>query len=328
VHLLSELLENATAFSPETTQVIVSGHALYGGGSLITITDGGTGMSEQELTLLNRQLVSPSLTDMPVAPHTGLSAVALLAARHRITVTLSTPPDGGTVAEVYLPAALISLDAEPGGRQGRAGEAPSAETSAEAAAGAIDLLLSARRFASGAEPPPGPESDAPEAVPLMLGAPVPSSDPGTSTGVTEPEPVGAAPGDEPPIFESVRSGHFYAFGQDVPRVSEQQAGQSPAGPPARPPAPWGDGNSGAVARPPTAGRPASAELPQRGQQPGRVRGRAAGQESRQAPAGQSADHAEQASEPPAQRPPGEDGGPAQHQRETAWTGWLKGNRPS
>jgi hypothetical protein len=332
VHLLAELLENATAFSPETTQVIVSGHTVCGGGSLITITDGGTSMSEKELTLLNRQLVSPSLADMPVASRTGLAAVALLAARHRITVTLSTPPDGGTVAEVYLPAALISLDAGPGGRQGRAGEAPLAETSAEAAAGALDLLLSARRFASGAEPPPGPETDpetdAPEAVPLMLGAPVPSPDPGTSTGVTEPGPVGAAPGDEPPIFESVRSGHFYAFGQDVPRVSEQQAGQAPAGPPARPPAPWGDGSGRAVAGPPTAGRPASSSPPQRVSQPGQIRARAGGQESRQAPAGESADQAEQASELPAQLPPGADGDPAAPQREATWTGWLMGNRPS
>ena len=46
VHLLAELLENATTFSPETTQVLVSGHAMVGGGSLVTITDGGPGMSE------------------------------------------------------------------------------------------------------------------------------------------------------------------------------------------------------------------------------------------------------------------------------------------
>ena len=43
VHLLAELLENATTFSPETTHVIVSGHAVSGGGALVTITDGGTG---------------------------------------------------------------------------------------------------------------------------------------------------------------------------------------------------------------------------------------------------------------------------------------------
>jgi hypothetical protein len=134
----------------------------------------------------------------------------------------------------------------------------------------------------------------------MLGAPVPSPAPGTSTGVTEPEPVGAEPGDGTPIFESVRSGYVHAFGRDLPRSSEQQAGQSLAGQPARPPASWGDGSGRAVAGPPTAGRPASSEpptasspassgLPQRIPQPGQVRGAAADQETQQAPAAESAE---------------------------------------
>jgi signal transduction histidine kinase len=288
VHLLAELLENATTFSPDTTQVIVSGHACVGGGSLITITNGGTSMPEEEVRLLNRQLVNPSLADMTIVPHTGLSAVALLAARHGITVTLSVPPDGGTTAEVYLPDALISVGAGPGGWQGRAGEALVAETSADAAAGVADLPLSARRFASGPEPPLGPETDAPELVPVMLGAPVPSPAPGTSAGVTEPEPMGAEPGDGPPIFESVRSGHFYAFGRDL-RVSEQQAGQTPAERPARPTASGGDGNGRAVAGPPTADRPATSGLPQRVPHPEQVHGAAAGQETRQASAAESAE---------------------------------------
>jgi signal transduction histidine kinase len=290
VHLLAELLENATTFSPETTQVIVSGHAVVGGGSLITITDSGTGMSEEELALFNWQLDNPAPADMAVARRMGLFAVALLAARHGITVTLSKPPDGGTTAEVYLPAALISLGAGPGGRRGRAGEAPLARAgeaplagaSEEAGAGVADQPFSALRFASGPEPPFGPGTDAPEAVPLMLGAPVSSPAPGTSTGVTEPEPVGAEPGDGTPIFESVRSGYLHAFGRDLPRSSEQQAGQSPAGQPVRPPASWGDGSDRAVAGPPTAGQPASSGLPQRTPHPGQVRGLAGDQENRQA----------------------------------------------
>ncbi|HEY5985846.1 MAG TPA: ATP-binding protein, partial [Streptosporangiaceae bacterium] len=280
VHLLAELLENATTFSRGTTQVIVSGHAVCGGGSLITITDGGTGMSEEELTLLNWQLANPSLADMAAARHMGLFAVALLAARHGITVTLSMPPDGGTTAEVYLPAELISLDAEPGGWRGRAGETSLAGAREGAGAGVADLPFSALRFASGPEPPLGSETDAAEAVPLMLGAPVPSPAPGTSTGVTEPEPVGAEPGDGPPIFESVRSGYPHAFGRGPLRFSEQQAGQSPAGWPARPPASWGDGSGRDVAGPPTAGRPASSALPPSIPQPGQVRGAAVDQETR------------------------------------------------
>jgi signal transduction histidine kinase len=297
VHLLAELLENAATFSPETTQVIVSGHAVYGGGSLITITDSGTGMSEEELAQLNWHLANPSPTDTAVAQHMGLIAVALLAARHGITVTLSAPPDGGTTVEVYLPAALTSLDAEPGGWRRPAGGAPLAGASGaplaggskEAGAGVADLPFSARRFASGPEPPLGPETDAPEAVPVLLGAPVPSPGPGTSTGVIEPEPVAADPDDGTPIFASVRSGYHYVFGRDLPRSSEQQPGQSPAGRRARPPASWGDGGGRAVAGPPKAPRPASSGLPQRIPPPGQVRGAAVDQETPQASAAQSAE---------------------------------------
>ncbi len=157
VHLLAELMENATTFSPETTQVIVSGHAVAGGGSLITITDGGAGMSEEELALFNWQLDNPAPADMAVARRMGLFAVALLAARHGITVTLSKPRDGGTTAEVYLPAALISLDAEPGGWQGQVREAPLAcgqRGNRHRACGPA-FLRSAVRLRATASPRPG-----------------------------------------------------------------------------------------------------------------------------------------------------------------------------
>jgi signal transduction histidine kinase len=155
VHLLAELLENAATFSPETTQVIVSGHAVVGGGSLITITDGGPGMSEEELTLLNWQLANPSPADTTVARQMGLFAVAFLAARHGITVTLSMPPDGGTTAEVYLPAALISLDAKPGGWRGPA-RSPLGPVREEAAQGCGPAFLrSPVRLQARASPRPG-----------------------------------------------------------------------------------------------------------------------------------------------------------------------------
>ena len=273
VHLLAELLENATTFSPETTQVIVSGYAVRGGGSLVSITDAGMGMSGEELRLLNWQLANPSLADMAVAGHMGLFAVAHLAARHGITVTLSMPPDGGTTAEVYLPAALVSLDAGFGGWQGHSDKTPQAGASEEADADVADLPFSVLRFASGPEPPLGPETDAPEAVPVLLSAPPPRPAPGTSTGVTEPEPAGADPGDGPPIFESVRSGYLYAFGRDPLRFSEQKAGQSPTGRPAGPPETWGEGSGRAVAGPPP-GRPVWSGLRRRSPQPGQARGTA------------------------------------------------------
>ena len=110
VHLLAELLENATAFSPKTTQVIVSGHPVRGG-LLVSITDAGTGIAEEYLGQLNWQLAHPSDADTAVSQHMGLFAVAHLAARHGISVALDLPPEGGTAAEVYLPASLILPDA-------------------------------------------------------------------------------------------------------------------------------------------------------------------------------------------------------------------------
>jgi signal transduction histidine kinase len=301
VHLLAELLENATTFSPKTAEVIVSGHAVYGGGSLVTITDGGTGMSEEELTLLNWQLANPSRADMAVDRHMGLFTIALLAARHGITVTLSTPPDGGTTAEVYLPDALITVHAEPGAWPRQASEAPWASSEApwaseEADAGLADLLFPAPRFAVGPEPHLGSEPDPPAAIPLLLGAPVPAPAPGTSTGVIEPEPVGTepepvdtGPGHGAPIFESVRSGYLHAFGRDPLRFNEQQAGQSPAGRPAGPPTPWGDGGGRAAAGPPAAGRPASSWPPRCDPQPDQVAGAAVEQETRHASAAELAE---------------------------------------
>jgi hypothetical protein len=218
-------------------------------------------------------------------------------------VTLSTPPDGGTTAEVYLPASLISLDTEPAGWRRRAAEAPLASVSEKADAGVADLPFSVLRFASGPEPPLGPgadvpepplgpESGVPEAVPVLLGAPVPSPAPGTSTDVIEPEPVDADPADGPPIFESVRSGHVLAFGRDLLRFSDQ-AGQPSAGRPARPPASWGDGNGRAVATPPAespaASRPTLSEPPQRVPPPERIRGAAVDQETGQDSAVESAE---------------------------------------
>jgi signal transduction histidine kinase len=299
VHLLAELLENATTFSPKTAEVIVSGHAVYGGGSLVTIFDGGPGMSEAELTLLNWQLTNPSRAEMAVDRHMGLFTVALLAARHGVTVTLSTPPDGGTTAEVYLPDAMITLDAGPGaGRQ--AGEVPRA--SEEAGPGLADLLFPRRPFASGPEPPLGPETDPAEAVPLLLGAPVPAPASAASTGVagpepvgtapgpvdaepepvdTEPEPVGMGPGNAAPIFESVRSGYLHAFGRDPLRFSERPAGQSPAGPSAaRPPTPWGDGGGPTEPRAPVAGRPSYSRPPRYVPRPGQAGDAADDQQTR------------------------------------------------
>jgi signal transduction histidine kinase len=152
-HLLSELLENATTFSPRTSQVIVSGRTARDGGSLISITDAGDGIAEEQLSELNWRLAHPRLPDMTIGQHMGFFAVAHLAARHGITVTLGTPPDGGISAEVHLPASLISPEIRLPAWMGPSGDALRAGATARAGASAVagDPLCTTPRFAAGPE---------------------------------------------------------------------------------------------------------------------------------------------------------------------------------
>jgi len=303
VHLLAELLENATEFSPRTTQVIVSGHAARGGGSLINIADGGMGMPEEHLRQLNWQLAHPPLADAAVDRHMGLFAVAHLAARHGIKVALGLPPGGGTTAEVHLPAALISQVTEPGGWPGQAGEVlpagagggagGAADAVADAVALAADPRPSAPRSAAGPEFPAGPEIAMSDAVPLTLGAPLPSPAPANSFALTVPEPLGAELGGALPIFESVESDYSYARGWGLLRPSEPQAGQPTlAGQAAAASASWASAADGwraaAAADSPAAGGLTSAGLPQRIPQANLVPGAAVDGETRQATAAEAA----------------------------------------
>ena len=113
VHLLAEIIENATTFSAKSTHVTVSGHTLRSGGVLINVIDGGIGMTEERLTQVNWRLENPPAADVEVSRHMGLFAVAHLAGRHGIRVRLRKATTGGLIAHVWLPDALISHDSKP-----------------------------------------------------------------------------------------------------------------------------------------------------------------------------------------------------------------------
>jgi len=109
IHLLAELLENATSFAPPHTQVRV--HAeVVGSGLALQIEDRGLGMSEQELAEANHRLADPPLFDPAHSARLGLLVVAKLAARQGITVRLRTSPYGGVTAVVLIPAELVVTD--------------------------------------------------------------------------------------------------------------------------------------------------------------------------------------------------------------------------
>jgi signal transduction histidine kinase len=107
VHLLAELVENATIFSPKDTQVLVGMQELTSGGVLIEVVDKGIGVSEARLTDMNWRLDNPPTIDVSVSRHMGLFAVARLAERHRVRVRLRPAPPQGLSALVWLPDSVI-----------------------------------------------------------------------------------------------------------------------------------------------------------------------------------------------------------------------------
>ncbi|MFD4242769.1 nitrate- and nitrite sensing domain-containing protein [Streptomyces sp. NPDC058525] len=110
-HVLAELLENATTFSPPEAKVKVSGWLLDSGDVVLSVVDEGIGVTEDRLEALNSRLSTPEAYDEePEAQHglgLGLYVAGRLAARHGVTAELRAPRHGGTEALVVVPAALL-----------------------------------------------------------------------------------------------------------------------------------------------------------------------------------------------------------------------------
>ncbi|MEV7808183.1 nitrate- and nitrite sensing domain-containing protein [Microbispora sp. NPDC088329] len=106
IHLIAELIENATAFSPPRTSVLVRGEVV-GMGFAVEIEDRGLGMTKERLAELNERLADPPEFDIADTERMGLFVVARLAARRDIRVTLRLSPYGGTTAIVLIPSTLM-----------------------------------------------------------------------------------------------------------------------------------------------------------------------------------------------------------------------------
>jgi hypothetical protein len=111
IHLLAELIENATAFSPPHTRVEVRGDPV-GNGFAIEIEDRGLGIPAGELARVNDRLASPPDFDLADTDQLGLFVTARLAARHEIKVALRPSPFGGTAAIVMLPHSIMTAEHE------------------------------------------------------------------------------------------------------------------------------------------------------------------------------------------------------------------------
>ena len=106
IHLLAELIENATTLSPPFTQVRVGGETVAKGFA-IEIEDRGLGMTPQKLQELNERLANPQDINPANTEQLGLFVVGQLARRHGINVMLRPSPYGGTTAVALIPLALL-----------------------------------------------------------------------------------------------------------------------------------------------------------------------------------------------------------------------------
>ena len=120
-HMLAELLDNATNFSPPESQVVMSCSQARDGSILVEIFDEGIGLTPGELTTLNERLRNPVEATASVAAsrRMGLFVVGKLANRHDISVGLFTDsmgtsgnapsdsPKRGVTARVTIPAGLV-----------------------------------------------------------------------------------------------------------------------------------------------------------------------------------------------------------------------------
>ena len=108
-HLLAELIENATNFSPPNAEVRVRSHLVPGEGAtfVLSIEDTGIGMPAGEMEAANQLLADPPDVDLRRS-RLGFHVVSRLAKRYGLRVSLANTPGGGITALVTLPESLVS----------------------------------------------------------------------------------------------------------------------------------------------------------------------------------------------------------------------------
>ncbi|WP_424211805.1 nitrate- and nitrite sensing domain-containing protein [Streptomyces sp. BI20] len=117
-HVLAELLENATTFSPPEAKVRVSGRILDTGEAVLTVVDEGIGVTPDRLAVLNARLSGPDAHDPEPEPEQGLGlglyVAGRLAARHGVTAELRPGRGAGIEAVVVIPPSLLPTLPAPG----------------------------------------------------------------------------------------------------------------------------------------------------------------------------------------------------------------------
>ncbi|MFJ9522929.1 ATP-binding protein [Kitasatospora sp. NPDC101801] len=155
IHAVAELLDNATRYSPPSTQVFVTLMPVHNG-VVIEIDDGGVGMPEHAIEKAAAALAGGSgleVSRLGEVPQLGLAAVGRLAEQYGFRVTLSSAPSpyGGVRVVVLLPTALLTepLPTPAAPSAERRGALPDRPTAARPGQGGLPRRANRR---GGAEP--------------------------------------------------------------------------------------------------------------------------------------------------------------------------------
>ncbi|RFC77264.1 ATP-binding protein [Streptomyces sp. AcE210] len=136
IHLIAELAENAAAFSPPHTPVVVRGEEV-GAGAVLEIEDRGLGMGDEALAAANEKIRTADI-DLLDSRRLGLFVVNRLAERQHVDVTLRRSVYGGVTAVVFVPQQLLEAphpglrplpepEPEPEPRTSASGHAPASD---------------------------------------------------------------------------------------------------------------------------------------------------------------------------------------------------------
>ncbi|WP_369200933.1 sensor histidine kinase, partial [Streptomyces sp. PU-14G] len=181
IHLLAELIENATVFSAPETRVLVRTEPVTAG-LAVEVEDRGLGMNPDEQNQLNAVLADPEGIDVPALVRDGrigLYVVAALAHRHGVVVQLQNNIYGGVQAVAVLPRSLLGAPAGPGRTTGEGKEALPNGGGGESGAGGAGTAAS--------HPADAPTATGPGAAPAGT---VPNGAAGTGHGPGAGSPSG------------------------------------------------------------------------------------------------------------------------------------------
>ncbi|MGW8328177.1 ATP-binding protein [Streptomyces sp. NPDC055897] len=185
IHLLAELVENATVFSAPHTQVLLRAQFVTAG-LAVEVEDRGLGMPVTEQNKMNALLSDPdqvNVAHLLQDGRIGLFVVSALARRHGIAVRLQTNIYGGVQAVLVLPQGLLGAEPEGLNQQDHPQQQDVAHTDERESTGQIPVVR------------------APEvARPVETTAPLPAPAPAPALAPAYPEPVHQ----EPPRPQPVR----------------------------------------------------------------------------------------------------------------------------